>query len=81
MNLTQSFFRILPEVILTLTGVIVMMIEATLPRHASRKPLGWLAILGTLAALFASLHSCRSLPEPPTAAWSRPMPSASSSMS
>ena len=56
MNLTQSFLRILPEVILTLTGVIVMMIEATLPRHASRKPLGWLAILGTLAALFASLR-------------------------
>ena len=56
MNLTQSFFRILPEVILTLTGVIVMMIEATLPRPASRKPLGWLAILGTLAALYASLQ-------------------------
>jgi NADH-quinone oxidoreductase subunit N len=56
MNLTQSFLRILPEVILTLTGVVVMMIEATLPRLASRKPLGWLAIVGTLAALYASLQ-------------------------
>jgi len=56
MNLTQSFLRILPEVILTVTGVIVMMIEATLPRLASRKPLGWLAIVGTLAALYASLQ-------------------------
>ena len=56
MNLAQSFFRILPEVILTLTGVVVMLIEATLVRNASRKPLGWLAILGTLAALYASLQ-------------------------
>ena len=67
MNLTQSFLRILPEVILTLTGVIVMMIEATLPRPASRKPLGWLAILGTLAALFASLQQ---LSLPPGTAYS-----------
>jgi NADH-quinone oxidoreductase subunit N len=56
MNLTQSFLRILPEVILTVTGVVVMLIEATLPRPASRKPLGWLAIVGTFAALYASLQ-------------------------
>jgi NADH-quinone oxidoreductase subunit N len=56
MNLTQSFFRILPEVILTVTGVVVMMIEATLPRVGNRKPLGWLAIVGVLAALYASLQ-------------------------
>jgi len=56
MNLTQSFLRILPEVILTVTGVVVMLIEATLPRAASRKPLGWLAIVGVFAALFASLQ-------------------------
>ena len=62
MNLTQSFFRILPEVILTLTGVVVMTIEATLDRSASRKPLGWLAIVGTLAALFASLQQLSSAP-------------------
>jgi NADH-quinone oxidoreductase subunit N len=62
MNLTQSFFRILPEVILTVTGVVVMMIEATLPRPASRKPLGWLAIVGTLAALYASLQQLSAAP-------------------
>jgi NADH-quinone oxidoreductase subunit N len=56
MNLTQSFVRILPEVILTVTGVVVMLIEATLSRPASRKPLGWLAIVGVLAALYASLQ-------------------------
>jgi NADH-quinone oxidoreductase subunit N len=56
MNLTDSFLRILPEVILTITGVAVMMLEAVLARSASRKPLGWLTILGVLAALFASLQ-------------------------
>jgi len=55
MNLTQSFFRILPEVILTVTGVLIMLIEPVLPKTGSRKPLGWLAILGVLGALYASL--------------------------
>jgi NADH-quinone oxidoreductase subunit N len=55
MNLTQSFLRILPEVILTITGVVIMLIEPVLPRPASRKPLGWLAILGVVGALYTSL--------------------------
>ncbi len=56
MNLTESFLRILPEVILTLTGVIVMLIEPVLARSTSRKPLGWFTIFGVLAALYASLR-------------------------
>ena len=56
MNLTESFFRILPEVILIVTGVIVMVIEPLLARSASRKPLGWLTIVGVLAAIYASLQ-------------------------
>ncbi|MCL6463592.1 MAG: NADH-quinone oxidoreductase subunit N [Acidobacterium ailaaui] len=47
--------RILPEVVLTITGVLIMLAEPMLARNASRRPLGWFAILGTLAALFASL--------------------------
>ncbi len=62
MNLTESFFRILPEVILTVTGVVVMMIEATLARTASRKPLGWLTIVGVVAALYASLQQWQMAP-------------------
>jgi NADH-quinone oxidoreductase subunit N len=46
--------RILPEALLTLTGIAIMLIEPVMPARASRKPLGWLAVLGTLAALFAS---------------------------
>ena len=80
MNLTQSFYRILPEVILTVTGVVVMLIEATLLPAGSRKPLGCLAIVGVLSG---ALRQCSavvcSLPELPTAASCRPMLSASSS--
>ncbi len=53
--MNANLLRILPETLLTLTGVLLMLIEPVLPKAMSRKPLGWLAVLGTLAALFASL--------------------------
>lgn len=56
MNPTPQILRILPEVILTVTGVLIMLIEPVLARGKSRKPLGWLAILGIIAALAASLY-------------------------
>src|SRR5271155_2825835 len=49
-----QIYRILPEVILTITGVVIMLAEPLLAKNASRKPLGWLAVIGTLAALAAS---------------------------
>jgi NADH-quinone oxidoreductase subunit N len=51
----NSLIRILPEVLLTLTGVVIMLVEPLLPKGASRKPMGWLAVLGTLFALVISL--------------------------
>ncbi|MBX6359465.1 MAG: NADH-quinone oxidoreductase subunit N, partial [Acidobacterium ailaaui] len=53
--MNMQLARILPEVVLTITGVLIMLAEPMLARNASRRPLGWFAILGTLAALFASL--------------------------
>ena len=47
--------RILPEVILTLTGVLVMLLDASLPPGWSRRTLGWVAAIGTTVALWASL--------------------------
>ncbi len=47
--------RILPEIILTLTGVLVMLIDASLPVRTPRRSLGWVAAFGTVAALWASL--------------------------
>jgi NADH-quinone oxidoreductase subunit N len=56
MILNGNTLALLPEGILTVMGVIVMMMEPVLKPGASRKPLGWLAILGTLAAGAASLY-------------------------
>jgi NADH-quinone oxidoreductase subunit N len=51
----NSALRILPEIVLTLGGILVMFADALLPKASSRKPLGWLAVLVALAALAASL--------------------------
>ncbi|HEY1808414.1 MAG TPA: NADH-quinone oxidoreductase subunit N [Acidobacteriaceae bacterium] len=51
----MNALRILPEIILTLAGILVMLVDATMAKTASRKPLGWLAALGALAAMAASL--------------------------
>ncbi len=55
MNPVPDIFRILPEVVLTVTGVAVMLIDASLPPGQARRPLGWVAALGTTLALWASL--------------------------
>jgi NADH-quinone oxidoreductase subunit N len=54
MNSSDSL-RILPEIILTLTGIVVMLIDASMPVDWPRRPLGWVAALGTTAALWSSL--------------------------
>jgi NADH-quinone oxidoreductase subunit N len=54
MTETPQVFRILPEVILTIAGVLIMLAEPLLAKNASRKPLGWLAVLATIGALAAS---------------------------
>ena len=50
-----SFYRILPEVVLTITGVLAMLIESSLPAGVSRKSIGVLSILGVIGALAASV--------------------------
>ena len=47
--------RILPELILTLTGVLVMLVDASLPEGVPRRTLGWVAAVGATIALWASL--------------------------
>jgi len=54
--MSSNLLALLPELILTLTGVVVMMAEPCLKPAASRKPLGWLAIAGTVASLIASCY-------------------------
>ncbi len=64
MNPVPDIYRILPEVILTLTGVAVMLIDASLPSNLPRRNLGWVAAIGTTFALWASLWQL-SLPQGP----------------
>ncbi|HLJ75788.1 MAG TPA: proton-conducting transporter membrane subunit, partial [Acidobacteriaceae bacterium] len=47
--------HILPEIILTVGGVIVMLADAMLAKSSNRKPLGWTAVVVALAALAVSL--------------------------
>jgi NADH-quinone oxidoreductase subunit N len=54
MNSADSL-RILPEIVLTITGVLLMLVDASLPPGFTRRPLGWIAAVGTTAALWASL--------------------------
>jgi NADH-quinone oxidoreductase subunit N len=50
-----DLLRILPEVILTLTGVLIMLIDASLPAAFPRRSLGWVAAVGATVAIWASL--------------------------
>jgi NADH-quinone oxidoreductase subunit N len=54
--MSPNLLAILPELILTLTGVLIMLIEPVLAPGRSRKPLGWLAILGTLGSGAAAFY-------------------------
>jgi NADH-quinone oxidoreductase subunit N len=54
--MSTNVLALLPELILTLTGVLVMLAEPCLAPASSRKPLGWIAIAGTVGALFASWY-------------------------
>ena len=55
MNPVPDIYRILPEVILTITGVLVMLIDASLAPFRSRRYLGGLAAAGTTMAYLASI--------------------------
>ncbi len=54
--MSNNLLCLLPEYILTIAGVLVMVAEPMIPAGRSRKPLGWLAILGTLGAGAAALY-------------------------
>src|ERR1700759_4117453 len=54
--MSPNVLALLPELILTLTGVLIMVAAPCPPPPSSRKPLGWIAIAGTVGALFASWY-------------------------
>jgi NADH-quinone oxidoreductase subunit N len=54
-NQVPQAYRILPEILLTLTGILAMLIEAVMPPGMTRKPIGFLSLAGVIAALIASV--------------------------
>jgi NADH-quinone oxidoreductase subunit N len=57
--MSLNLLALLPELILTLTGVLVMLAEPLIAPGRTRKPLGYLAILGTLASGLAAVYQLR----------------------
>jgi NADH-quinone oxidoreductase subunit N len=53
---TLDYVRLLPEIVLALFGTAVMMLEPLFPPRASRRPLGYLALAGTIAAFATTLY-------------------------
>ena len=54
--MSTNLLALLPELILALTGVLVMLAEPLIAPGRTRKPLGWLAILGAAASGLAALY-------------------------
>ena len=52
--MSTNLLTLLPELILTLTGIVVMLAEPMIAPGVSRKPLGWIAIFGTALSGIAS---------------------------
>jgi NADH-quinone oxidoreductase subunit N len=61
-NLPQSadYIRILPEIVLSLFGMAVMMLDPLLDEEASQKILGFIALVGTLAGIAATSFMAQS---------------------
>lgn len=54
--MSANVVALLPEILLTLVGVLIMLAEPFFSPTTSRKPLGWLAITGTAAADVATWY-------------------------
>jgi NADH-quinone oxidoreductase subunit N len=54
--MSTNLLAILPELVLTLTGILIMLAEPLIAPGKSRKPLGWVAILGTFVSGLAGLY-------------------------
>jgi len=57
--MTPNILSLLPEAILTITGILVMLIEPLIAPGRSRKPLGWLAIFGAALSGLAAFYQLR----------------------
>jgi NADH-quinone oxidoreductase subunit N len=54
-----DYIRILPELVLSVFGIIIMLVDPLIPEQAPKKPLGLIAIVGALAGLVATCYQTR----------------------
>ena len=55
MPTSVDYIRILPEIVLTAFGLLVMLVDPLLPENRNVKPLGIISLIGALAAVAASI--------------------------
>jgi NADH-quinone oxidoreductase subunit N len=53
---SPEYLSILPEIILTIFGMAIMVIDPLMNARSSRKPLGYLALVGLIGAMLASFY-------------------------
>ena len=51
---TVDYIRILPELVLSIFGILAMVVDPLIPTQSSKKPLGYIALVGVLAGLAAT---------------------------
>ena len=56
---TVDYIRILPEIVLSIFGMVAMMVDPLIRSHDSKKPLGIIALFGVLAGLAATAIQSR----------------------
>src|SRR5947209_19035560 len=61
MNTTANLeaIRILPEIVLSVFGILVMLADPLLKPRASRRPLGYLSAIGIIGAIIATVLQMR----------------------
>jgi len=56
----EDYIRILPELVLSVFGIVVMMLDPVVDEEKSQKTLGGIAFVGTLAALISTWYTAQS---------------------
>ena len=57
--MNNNLLALLPELVMTVVGIVVMVVEPLIPANTSRKALGWVAIFGTAIAGAATWYQHR----------------------
>ncbi len=77
---TVDYIRILPELVLSIFGIIIMVVDPALPPKGNKRTLGMIGLVGVLLGLGRQL-SRRRISATRSSIWCVSMPSASSSIS